>query len=318
MRITGISAFKVNKSINQPKHNFAKSMDSDSFSFQKPPEVLGLTPPIPSAPLPPLMALLSMVIGLLMMGGTAYTKGKIQEHKDKKAQFQEYCATFYRLIDEDIKRYQQSHNVSFEKAQSVFIKRFKTLLALNFRNDKITTGLNGMKGFVDERYKLLTSVILPVLETRKSDDAKKLVPNGILLQFEDKKDADVLSSALMEHFEEFGHHAVYLDLKNLDSYYRDAKGSNTDKTEFVLEELENIFYEAEEEHRKYNEYTLLHLKNLNSLDEKTDDVIIDALKNYMEQSASKGVITVFETNDVAKINRALLRTGRCDLKIKIK
>lgn len=295
MKINSIAAFqsKYNKfNKNDKIINSNNNTASSSVSF-------GLVPPVPPVPVDPLTLLAVMAVeGLIFYGGFSAKDG-IEQYKDKKNQIMKYRNDFREIIAQDIERYKQAYNFTDKEAENFYKKRLKNAIATNYNRDLANRGLNAVDGHIKERFQLLNSVVMPVIEAEKSPNAKVLVPNCILLKGKNPETCNKLINALEEHLTELDQ---YVWTKNI--------AENPD-----IEQLNNLVESAENAYLQRGHYTFIHLKNVDKLN--SNNIVMDFLKNKMENSSKHGVVFIIDSQNPKDIDRSLLRPGRCDVKIDV-
>lgn len=234
--------------------------------------------------------------------GMAIHEG-VKKHKDYK----KYITAYSELMANDIEKYKEAYNCSEKEAKSIYMKRFKTFFNNHYKLSEFDKGLNRMQCNLVERFQLLTSAVMPMVNASQSTEDKRLVPNGVLLYGQDSEKTGKLVEAFKNHCSALDVYVQTVDLGDKDNFDpKKAVGR-------LLTVHDNML-----EHNKYfKQYSMIHIKNVDSISKDEHCYALDLLKSYMENATDNRVIFVIDSQDPSAIDKTLLRPGRCDLKISV-
>lgn len=276
--------------------NFSQNVKKVSF---------GLVPPIPPVPVDPLYLLVITALEFWGLAKLAEAKDKVEKKQNKNKQVKFYNKELFDVIQKDVEKYAKRYNLSIEQAKKEYAKNLKTLVSHHSLWIVEDDGLNAIKGHELERFQLLTNVVGPLVRAKENPDMKKNVPNGLLYIGYDGKFKDAMRSALRHHL--VLHELAWEEFSMMGQ-----------KPYFALQNFSKILEQAKTRFDKGEGHTVIHIKDIEKVSNSKDRIEFDILKNSMEKAADNGVMFFMETTDVRNLDRALLRPGRCDVKIYLK
>ena len=233
------------------KNNLSKDNSNTTTALRNNNISFGLVPPVPPVPVDPLTMLVVLAIEGSVIAGIATVSDVKAENKDIKNQIKLYKELFKDSINNTIEKYKNAYNITEQQARKLYENRLKKAIISNNERNLQNKGLNAINGHVKERLQLLNEVIIPINESKNPQCTKPLVPNGIILQGQDTEARNLLANKLKSHLYELGIYSYDIELSN-------NKNQNTQN---ILE----LFKHANNKYKTSKEYTLIHIKNIDSL-----------------------------------------------------
>lgn len=211
------------------------------------------------------------------------------------------------LDDRLTEKIKKNPNSDPEKIIEIYTEKLKKVI-IDPRGDGSEKGLNKVIGLAKLKTDLYNDLLMPLCDTMEGKPRHCFVPNGI--NFFGPKGTGKTYFA-----EQLGKHYVVKG-----GYYQKIKLSNDSAKD--IETLDKIFEEAE---RRYNEsgktkYTLLLFDEMEKYFDKditTQKPTVARLLELTNNCRDRGAIFMSTSNYLDKVEPALLRTGRTDLRIPV-
>lgn len=210
----------------------------------------------------------------------------------------------------EINKISNKLNVSKEEAEEYFSKYLK-LAKIPVKGDGDEIGLNAVMGYGQEKYKVAVDYITPIVANeRKISLFDKSVPNGMLLYGPPGSGKTYISQKTCEHLDYNG-----VNVENVVLDPTDHKES--------AKIIREAFDTAKARYERLGKYTVLNF--VNDIDNffldrnQTNDNLpeISAFLQCAENCAKNGVTWIATANNPRKIDPAVLRAGRTDIKLAI-
>lgn len=197
--------------------------------------------------------------------------------------------------------------VPAEKIVEIYTKKLERVL-INVTGDGNEKGLNKVIGLAKLKVNLYNDVLMPLCETMDGKQKHHYIPNGISLFGPKGTGKSYFMEQLSEHYVEKGGYSKTIEL-------------SSDPVKDI-EYLNRVFSEAEQKYIESGKmkYTMVlfdeiekHLdKDINS-QKPTNARLLELTNNCKD----RGVVFISTSNYLDKVEPALLRTGRTDLRIPI-
>lgn len=252
---------------------------------------------------------LAVLAGYLASMGTlvAVANYQIKRDEEKERQEQERLDKERQLKLNEISN---SLGVSVKDAAN-YHDAFLKCADIPIKGNGQEIGLNAVMGYKIEKYKLAVDVVAPIVRAQMKWGLFSLVPNGVLLYGPSGSGKTYIADKLLEHMKYFG-------VKNKEINF------DEDNHEQNVSNIVQAFEEAKKHFEESGEYTVIKLP------EDIDNYIIDrnsenasynletaALIKYCENCAENGAVCLATANNPKKIDKAILRPGRTDIKLPI-
>lgn len=213
-------------------------------------------------------------------------------------------------ISNDIQRVADKFNVSFEEAK-IYQDKYLSIASIKPSGDGNEIGLNSVMGYGSEKYKLAVDFITPIVAKEKGvliDDVD--VPNGLLLYGPVGSGKTYMVDKTSEHLRHFG-----VQVEDIVLSQDDHEGN--------AELIRETFEKGKERFKETGKYTVINFQNdldnifaSRSCSSETMPEISEFLASA-ENCAQEGVTWIGSSNNPKRIDSAVLRAGRTDIKIPI-
>ncbi|MCD7879190.1 MAG: ATP-binding protein [Candidatus Gastranaerophilales bacterium] len=216
-----------------------------------------------------------------------------------------------KLAQEQNKRIKQTSNelgVTAEEAET-YLYDFISRAEIKPSNDGNEIGLNAVRGYGVEKYKLAVDFIAPVISAQETKNTSR-VPNGMILYGPTGGGKTYMSDKVCEHLEHFGTKTTKIELDPIDH-------------EKNCETIQKAYFDGIQDYKTTGKFTVINFVNdVDNLlpDRRYDNSAkkeIGLLLRYTEDSASKGVVWLATANNPKDIDPAILRPGRMDFKLPV-
>lgn len=197
--------------------------------------------------------------------------------------------------------------VSPEKIIEIYAKKLERVL-IDLTGDGNEKGLNKVIGLAQLKVNLYNDVLMPLCETMDGKQKHRSIPNGISFFGPKGTGKTYFMEQLAEHYVEKGGYSEIIKL-------------SSDPVKDI-EYLNKIFSEAEQKYIESGKtkYTMIlfdevekHLDKNNNSQKPTIARLLELTNNCKD----RGIVFVSTSNYLDKVEPALLRTGRTDLRIPI-
>lgn len=211
--------------------------------------------------------------------------------------------------EEKIQFYIKSMNITRKEAER-YHDEFLSIAYIKPNENGHEKGLNAIMGYGAEKYDIAMGVLSPVISAQNSKDeqAKKLVPNGVLFYGPTGSGKTYMAEHISEHLREFG-----VDYKEFEF--------EIGQHEKNAIEIRRLFKDAEKQFKETGKYTVIRF--VEDIDKKFKDTNIDstyieetaALMSCTENCASKGAIWIATANNPKQIEKPVLRRATIKMPI---
>lgn len=201
-------------------------------------------------------------------------------------------------------------NISIEEAEEYFNNYLK-LAEIPQKGNGDEIGLNAVMGYGQEKYKVAADFITPIVAKEKSiPNNSKSIPNGMLLYGPPGSGKTYIAQKACEHLD---YHGVHVENLHLDP-------TNHKKS---AAQIVDAFTKGKERYERIGRHTVINI--VNDIDNffldrnQTNDNIpeISAFLQCAENCAKNGVTWIATANNPRKIDPAILRAGRTDIKLPV-
>lgn len=194
-----------------------------------------------------------------------------------------------------------------EKIIEIYAGKLKNVI-IDPRGDGSEKGLNKVIGLAKLKTDLYNDLLMPLCETMEGKPKHCFIPNGINFFGPKGTGKTYFAEQLGEHYGIKG------------GYYQKIKLSNDSAKD--IESLDKVFEDAE---KRYNEsgktkYTMLLFDEMEKYFDKditTQKPTVARLLELTNNCRDRGAIFMSTSNYLDKVEPALLRTGRTDLRIPV-